>query len=248
MPDLRVRRTLVKSPPELWAELSEVEGLERHLGEFGEITITRAEPETTVAWEGENASGTVELEPTGWGTKVTITAEVAEPEAMEPDHDPGLETTVRHTDPVANELEPVDIESDAGPFDPEPDPFDPEPVPEPTRHGFFARWLFRDRRGAAPAHPAHRLDEYPEPPEPQLSAWSAHAESQPEPLVEPLTDVLSATEDEEFEFDFEIQRCDEQPQAEHAPLDPIAPERAKEVLETALENLGQAHHRPFSRG
>ncbi|MGZ8648876.1 MAG: hypothetical protein ACXW08_09645, partial [Solirubrobacteraceae bacterium] len=50
---------------ELWAELSEVEGLERHLGEFGEITITRAEPETTVAWEGEKASGTVELEVRG---------------------------------------------------------------------------------------------------------------------------------------------------------------------------------------
>ena len=45
--------TLVKSPPELWAELSDPETLARHLGEFGEIRITRTEPETAVAWEGE---------------------------------------------------------------------------------------------------------------------------------------------------------------------------------------------------
>jgi hypothetical protein len=62
------------SPPELWAELSDVESLARHLGEFGEIRITRLDPETTVAWEGDRARGTVRLEPSGWGTKVTITA------------------------------------------------------------------------------------------------------------------------------------------------------------------------------
>src|SRR5919198_4369033 len=75
---LEAQRTLVKSPPELWAELSDAEALARHLGEFGEIRITRLDPETTVAWEGERASGTVELEPSGWGTKVTITARLAE--------------------------------------------------------------------------------------------------------------------------------------------------------------------------
>ncbi|HEY7620750.1 MAG TPA: hypothetical protein VH834_13320, partial [Solirubrobacteraceae bacterium] len=73
MQEPSVRRTLVKSPPELWAELSDVESLARHLGEFGEIRITRLDPETTVAWEGDRARGTVELEPSGWGTKVTIT-------------------------------------------------------------------------------------------------------------------------------------------------------------------------------
>jgi hypothetical protein len=68
MPEPRAQRTLVKSPPELWAELSDLEALARHLGEFGEIRITRLEPETTVAWEGDRAHGTVELEPAGWGT------------------------------------------------------------------------------------------------------------------------------------------------------------------------------------
>ncbi|MFL5515951.1 MAG: hypothetical protein ACJ8DJ_07330 [Gemmatimonadales bacterium] len=82
MSDLTASRTLVKSPPELWSELSEVEALARHLGELGEIRITRVEPEHTVAWEGERAKGTVSLEPSGWGTTVTFTAEMPEaPEA-----------------------------------------------------------------------------------------------------------------------------------------------------------------------
>src|SRR5258705_180498 len=77
MDEPRAQRTLVKSPPELWAEISDLGALARHLGEFGEIRITRLEPETTVAWEGDRASGTVQLEPSGWGTKVTLTAELA---------------------------------------------------------------------------------------------------------------------------------------------------------------------------
>src|SRR3954466_3497434 len=77
MDDPRAQRTLVKSPPELWAEVSDVEALARHLGAFGEIRITRLEPETTVAWEGDRARGTVELEPSGWGTRVTLTARIA---------------------------------------------------------------------------------------------------------------------------------------------------------------------------
>ncbi|MEA2366611.1 MAG: hypothetical protein QOI32_2123, partial [Thermoleophilaceae bacterium] len=68
MSDLTAKRTLVKSPPELWEELSEVDRLAKHLGAFGEITITKLEPEHTVAWEGEHASGTVSIEPSGWGT------------------------------------------------------------------------------------------------------------------------------------------------------------------------------------
>ena len=68
------QRTLVKSPPELWAEISDVEALARHLGAFGEIRITRVVPETTVSWEGETARGTVELSAAGWGTKVTLRA------------------------------------------------------------------------------------------------------------------------------------------------------------------------------
>lgn len=87
MPDLTAKRTLVKSPPELWSELSEVERLARHLGAFGEIKITKLEPEHTVAWEGEGARGTVSIEPSGWGTKVTLTARLGEGEGGEPSAD-----------------------------------------------------------------------------------------------------------------------------------------------------------------
>ena len=76
-----VSRTLVKSSPELWAELSDPARLARRLEAFGEIRITRAEPEHTVAWEGESARGTVELEPAGWGTKVTLGAAPEAPPA-----------------------------------------------------------------------------------------------------------------------------------------------------------------------
>src|SRR3954465_13146951 len=106
MQEPRARRTLVKSPPELWAEVSDVEALARHLGEFGEIRITRLDPETTVAWEGDRACGTVALEPAGWGTKVTLPAKLAEEAA------PG---------PVAPEPEPVA---------PEPVAVEPEPGPD----------------------------------------------------------------------------------------------------------------------
>ena len=86
MENSSAQRRLVKSPPELWAEVSSEDALARHLAQFGEIRITRLEPETTVAWEGERASGTVELEPAGWGTKVTLTATPAraEPVVAEP--------------------------------------------------------------------------------------------------------------------------------------------------------------------
>src|SRR6185437_11268733 len=79
--------------------------LARHLGEFGEIKITRLEPETTVAWEGEHASGTVRLEPSGWGTQVTLTAAPVavdpEPVAVEPEPEPEPEAT----DEIVHELE-----------------------------------------------------------------------------------------------------------------------------------------------
>jgi hypothetical protein len=78
------QRRLVKSPPELWAELSSEDALGRRLSSFGEIRITRVQPETTVAWEGERASGTVELAAAGLGTTVTLTAGRASPSGPGP--------------------------------------------------------------------------------------------------------------------------------------------------------------------
>jgi hypothetical protein len=85
-----VQRTLVKSPPELWAEISDPDALARHLGEFGEIRITRVQPEQKVEWEADEASGSVVIKPSGWGTKVKLSVtrelpEIAAPEQAAPD-------------------------------------------------------------------------------------------------------------------------------------------------------------------
>jgi outer membrane biosynthesis protein TonB len=137
MPEIQASRRLVKSPPELWAEVSDAASLARHLGEVGEISITRLEPETTVAWEGELASGTVELAPAGWGTSVTLTAEPvapSEPVAPEPAPEPEL-TPEPEPEPLAA-------------AEPEPEPI-PAPEPEPRR-SWLAR-LFGRRRATANA-------------------------------------------------------------------------------------------------
>ena len=109
MPDLTAKRTLVKSPPELWEELSEVERLAKHLDAFGDIRITKLEPEHTVAWEGEHASGTVSIEPSGWGTKVTLTAELPQAEATadEAHEEPAAEEPVLE-EPIAQEVVPAE--------------------------------------------------------------------------------------------------------------------------------------------
>lgn len=89
-----MNRTLVKTPPELWSEFSEVGCLANHLGEFGEISISRLVPQRTVAWEGEHACGTVELEASEKGTRVTMKAEVRGVESPVPLRSPTVERVV----------------------------------------------------------------------------------------------------------------------------------------------------------
>jgi hypothetical protein len=74
MTSYEVSRTLVKSPPELWAEL---EG-ERLREALGEATVKTTEPERELSWQAGGATGTARLEPSSWGTKVTLTASVEE--------------------------------------------------------------------------------------------------------------------------------------------------------------------------
>jgi hypothetical protein len=76
MPKIEVRRTLVKSAPELWADLE----AGRLSDALGEVTMHPEEHERRLAWEGEGLRGTAVLEPSGWGTQVTLTAEVQEVE------------------------------------------------------------------------------------------------------------------------------------------------------------------------
>ena len=167
-------RTLVKSPPELWSEISELPTLARHLGEFGEIRITRLEPETTVAWEGDTARGTVAIEPSGWGTRVTLTVEslVSEPE---PKLEPAEAVSAPPPDP-APMPEPV----------PEPAP-DPAPAPEPERRGLISRLFHRRRhQAAAPVEETSLPIEQPvaAQPEPEPVAIESEPEAvEPEPVV-----------------------------------------------------------------
>jgi hypothetical protein len=239
MPEPRAQRTLVKSPPELWAEVSDVSTLARHLGEFGEIRITRLEAETTVVWEGDTARGTVELEPSGWGTKVTITAEavaVAVEEESEPE-EPEAEALAAEPEveeePEAAEPEPI-AEEEA-----ETEPVAAEPEPAPRRRGFFARLFGRRRAQPAPE---------PRPVAPEPVA----VEPEPEPVApEPV-----AVEPQPVEPEPEPVAVEPEPIAEPILDGPIAAScapplddaRMEAVLVGVLDDLGAAHHRPFSRG
>jgi hypothetical protein len=160
MSEVQANRTLVKSPPELWAELSDPESLARHLGEFGEIRITRTEPETAVAWEGELVRGTVTIAASGWGTEVSLSARITVPEP-EPAPVPPPPDPVRYIVRVVEE-EIVRVEPPPKP-EPEPEPIAEAPRP---RAGFFTR-LFR-RFPAPEPEPEPDPEPEPEPPEPYL--------------------------------------------------------------------------------
>ena len=143
-----VQRTLVKSPPELWAELSDPKSLARHLGELGEIRITRAEPEKLVEWEAEQASGSVAIKASGWGTKVTLKAsreftppepEDTEPQDLVPEETEPQDLVPEDTEPqalVPEETEPQDVEPEE-PKDPmaEPEASGPLPALEDDSNG-----------------------------------------------------------------------------------------------------------------
>jgi hypothetical protein len=140
MGDLQAQRTLVKSPPELWAELSNPDSLARRLSEFGEIRITRLVPEKTVAWEGERASGTVELESSGWGTRVRLTAN--------PHDNRATPATVAAIDRVTAVIDEEDPPGPQRPVLDRPPPGRPALGPPPGPAG-----LERGVAGAAPALP-----------------------------------------------------------------------------------------------
>jgi hypothetical protein len=311
MGDLVVKRTLVKSPPELWSEVSDLERLARHLGELGEIRISRLDPERTVAWEGEHTRGTVEIEASGWGTRVILTAEVEdaegesasvarsaeavqserrpEPDLAAPPADSSSESERADAGASAEEPEPAtvypaavltegfeDVEpAGVAPSSPPPERHETEadeggstgratPEPRPSLSGFLARWLFRQRREEhaptrrpLPAPGSYRPDPDPEP------HTKAEPESQPEPAPEmrPAQEPVTPPEPEQ------------QPAAESEPImiakleavdaavespsvaEPASSvdasldaERVRAVFESALDSLGSAHHRPFSRG
>jgi hypothetical protein len=72
--------TLVKSPPELWDELAAEPGLRRWLGD---VAIRSAQPPHRLEWGSDVAKGVIELEASGWGTKVRAVAESADDDETE---------------------------------------------------------------------------------------------------------------------------------------------------------------------
>jgi hypothetical protein len=229
-----VQRTLVKSPPELWAELSEPATLARHLGELGEIRITRTEPEKTVEWEATDTTGKVTLVQSGWGTKVTLTVtrEVAAPEptvelepkpTAEPEPEPTIEAEVeREPEPVAVE-EPAPEAVAAEPLVESPPELEP-------RRGFFAR-LFGRRKEQAPSQPSTE-------PEAELEAESPPAIeiAEPEPAPEEVAPPPEEPSEDLPDIAAELRAAEEAATAE-----------VTAVLTAVLDRLGAAHHRPFSR-
>jgi hypothetical protein len=214
-----VRRTLVKSPPELWAELSDPASLARHLSELGEIQIKRSDPERTVEWSGEGINGAVTLAASGWGTKVTLTAvrELPEPEPTP---------------------EPAEPEPEPEPT-PEPEPIvasvrEPEPKTE-SRRGFFAR-LFRRRQEP---HIPEALE-----PEPVATLKPA-----PAATVEPAPVATAAPEPVAPEQSAPVAEPEPRPDlaAELAAAEELITDQTTAVLTAVLDRLGAAHHRPFSR-
>jgi hypothetical protein len=196
MSSLQASRTLVKSPPELWAELSDLGSLARHLGEFGEIRITQVDPESRVEWEADRASGSVRLEPSGWGTRVVLTVDTPEPAA----------------DPVPEAAEPEAVEPDLDPAPPaEPEEPATEPAAEPAaeapapKRGFWARLFGRKQPAPAPPEPEPVVEE-------------------PEP--EPVAEAPEEPQDKAFgtiEWEIPEPPAAEEPEPEpEAPVDPEA--------------------------
>ena len=285
MEQSQAQRRLVKSPPELWAELSSEDSLGRHLAEFGEIRITRVDPETTIAWEGDRARGTVQISPTGWGTQVTLTATaVAEPAVAEAEVLEAVEA-VEAVEPLVAEPEPVVAEAEAvEPVEPvvpvpapvamislrEPDPSTQSTMTEPEAapRGFFARFFRRPvppglspepfevdpplTEAEIPAPPAPAPDPGPPTPGPDPTPpGPGPGLPDPVPTPQPVPDPVPPGPGP-----------DPSPPAIQTPLQPpeaagceagpaalaIDPERTVAILTEVLDDLGAAHHRPFSRG
>ncbi len=218
------QRRLVKSRPELWAEISDQQSLARRLEAFGEIRITGTDPETTVAWEGTAASGTVKIESAGWGTKVILTVELADPPAVaEPEPEPVAQEVAAEPKP-----EPVAMQAPT----PKPEPVATQaPTPEPAaaapKKGLFAR-LF----GFGPP--------IPDPPRAETTTKSVAAPAPapaPEPESAPTPPPAPLTPPEV------------EPTVIAEPAAATMPDghSVDDFLSAVLDDLGAAHHRPFSR-
>lgn len=233
MPAYEISRTLVKSQPEVWAELEQVERLAELLGDEA-IKITRTEPESAIEWEGTTASGRIEIEASGWGTKVRLTTEATEVEPDPPE--PVVETVVEpepdpEPDPVVEVVVP----------EPEPAPVaeivEPESVLETPKPSFWTKLksMFNSNVELTEDQIFETVDL---PAEPELKSELEAAEDteyvrvlEPEVVVEPEPEPVAVVEPEP----------DPEPEPEPTPL----PIDYEERMTALLDHLGSAHKRPF---
>jgi hypothetical protein len=251
-----VQRTLVKSPPELWAELSDPAALARHLGELGDIRITRTEPEKTVEWVAENTNGTVSIQPSGWGTnvKLSVTRELEEP-AVAPEAEAAVEPEPDvEPDPA---LEPTPIASDELPAALEPTPaaaLEAAVAPElehQLRRGFFARLFGRHRRAGTPEIASEPATAEPAAPAAadavaavrQVLAPETFAAEHPFAALPCVTPAPQAQTDDQMTKAVPVGDLS----AELLAAEEVAAEEVAAVLTAVLDRLGAANHRPFSR-
>lgn len=268
-----VKRTLVKSPPELWSELSDQDSLARHLSELGEVRITHSEPEQLVEWEAEHARGRVHIEASGWGTKVTLNVTRELPSSAVPEQQPSLQAPELEREPASeptpepqtataeekheqllpspqaeseDETEPQPSEQAAPALVEVQPPPAAETPPEPTPHAEPRHGFFArlfKRRRATT--PTAAVESTDEP------ATSSDLEPEEDPQPEP-----------EPSLPFQVLAAPEPiyPDPPPKPADPPADIAAEltaleaqieldttELLTAILDRLGAAHHRPFSR-
>ena len=265
-----VQRTLVKSPPELWSEISNPEALARHLSELGEIRITAVEPETKVEWEAEGSSGVVQLKQSGWGTKVTLSvtrvappgAELSEPEAIaEPE--PAVETepvTAAEPEPESELATRPAAAKPAGEVEPEQETA-AEPIAEPL--GEVALKPVAEPKPIAAVAEQETVTEPDARPgffarlfrrgharrrvlAEALAEFDAVAEPEPEIVAlaapEPIyPEPMAEPEPHAAELASDLA-------TELASVEAQMTAETTELLTGVLDRLGAAHHRPFSRG
>jgi hypothetical protein len=294
-----VQRTLVKSPPELWAELSDPGALARHLGDLGEIRITRVEPEEKVEWEAPGTTGTVLIKASGWGTRVTLTVQremtAPPPATVDSEEEPALPdpAAVAVDQPEADDAEPASpqpeaeqplaleaepLSADLG-LPPEPtaasEPpavLEPAPEPAPARRGFIARFLYFFRGPETPAEPpAAAVEEQPTdepaadlaaedvstaapaevsgegPQAPVADEPAPEAAAAASPPQEELSSPQAGVADDRQDPVESVDRAATDLGEELRAAEESTTEQVTAVLTAALDRLGSAHHRPFSR-
>ncbi|HEX3692667.1 MAG TPA: hypothetical protein VHU13_04930 [Solirubrobacteraceae bacterium] len=254
-----VQRTLVKSPPELWAELGSAEGLARHLGEIGEIRVTKVEPETRVEWEADQASGVVELKQSGWGTKVTLSLTRQAPEPPAEPQPATPEATTSESE--APEPEPLTAQAPA--LTPESEAPEPQAAgahdaeaqePEPETHAPVSEPSVIVEASVESDPIAQATPE----PEPKRGFFARlfKRRRRPGTAAQPAPSPMESKPEPETEFHALAQPEPIYPDppeptadlgAELAAVEAQMERESTELLTGILDRLGAAHHRPFSR-